>query len=194
MAAVERGLERLAPLERSALPTGGVAPDPGWAPDAGVAPDLGLRVRPAGPGDLPILDAAIRHWSEREVLLPLPGAALRAALPDFRIVTAEGDPAILAFGALRRYSPRLAEIRSLVVADGHRGRGLGRLLIAHLVEEARLEGIERLFVLTRVPRPFEHLGFSGVPRDTLPEKVFADCSLCARRERCDEFALVREVR
>jgi amino-acid N-acetyltransferase len=155
----------------------------------------GLTVRVAGETDLPVIEAAIRRWSEAGVLLPLAGPALRSALPDFRIMTAAGDGrVILAFGALRRYPAGLGEIRSLVVADGQRGRGLGRLLIAHLLEEAGDEGIGRVFVLTRTPRLFERLGFALVPRESLPEKVFADCARCARRERCDEYALVREER
>jgi amino-acid N-acetyltransferase len=186
MAAPEPG--RLAPLESAA--SSASAPLPA---DRRTDPDLAVRA--AGDDDLPVIEAAIRRWSEREVLLPLAGPALRAALPDFRVISGPaGARDIRAFGALRRYSPRLAEIRSVVVIDGHRGRGLGRVLIAHLVDEARRAGVARLFVLTRVPRPFERLGFSRVTRESLPEKVYVDCSLCARRDRCDEFALVRELR
>lgn len=163
------------------------------APAAAALAAAGLRVRPAADRDLPFLEGRIRHWSERQVLLPLSGAELRAALPDFRILSpAEGDE-VLAFGALRRYTPRLAEIRSLVVQEGARGRGLGRRLVTHLLDEARGEGLSRVFVLTRAPRLFERLGFSPVPRETLPEKVYLDCSLCARRDRCDEQALLRVI-
>jgi N-acetylglutamate synthase-like GNAT family acetyltransferase len=150
-------------------------------------------VRPALPADLPLLERHILHWSERQVLLPLLGPDLRAALPDFRIVSPASGEEVLAFGALRRYSARLAEIRSLVVQEGARGRGLGRRLVGHLVDEARRQGLARVFVLTRAPGLFERLGFERVPREALPEKVYLDCSLCARRDRCDELALVREV-
>jgi N-acetylglutamate synthase-like GNAT family acetyltransferase len=155
---------------------------------------LEVRIRPADHDDLPVIEAWIRKWSDRQVLLPLSGGALRVALPDFRILSpAFGPPIVLGFGALRRYSSRLAEIRSLVVADEFQGLGFGRLLVDELLDEARLHGLERVFVLTRTPGLFEKLRFSQVPRESLPQKVFVDCSICRRRERCDELALVREM-
>jgi len=161
-----------------------------------ISDDTGMRVslRAACDEDLPCIEERIRHRSERGYLLPLEGRALRAALPDFRVLTPEEDPAsLLAFGSLRRYSPRLAEIRSLVVADGRQGRGLGRRLVVDLLDEARREGLNRVFVLTRAPLFFERLGFVRVPRESLPEKVFVDCSLCPRKDGCDEEALVKEL-
>ena len=153
-----------------------------------------VRLRQASEDDLPPIESRIRYWSDRGVLLPLAGRELHAALPDFRVLSPSGDPsALLAFGSLRRYSPRLAEIRSLVVDDAQRGRGFGRRLIDHLLDEARAEGLRRVFVLTRAPEFFERLGFARVPRESLPEKVFVDCSLCARRDRCDEQALVKDL-
>ena len=165
-----------------------------WAAEHGEPADGRIRLRAACEEDLPFLEARIRFWSDRGVLLPLAGGALRSALPDFRVLAAEdGAPAILGFGALRRYSPRLAEIRSLVVDDGRRGRGLGRRLVGHLLDEARREGLRRVFVLTRAPDFFERLGFLRVPRESLPEKVFVDCNRCHRRDACDEQALVRDL-
>ena len=130
-------------------------------------PVLDVRLRPADLDDAPLIEAWIKTWSDRQVLLSLAGDALRVALPDFRVLSpAFGPPTVLAFGALRRYSPRLAEIRSLVVADGLHRRGLGHFLVGGLLDEARLEGLRRVFVLTRAPAVFE---------------------------RCDELALVRDL-
>ncbi|HEU4402474.1 MAG TPA: argininosuccinate lyase [Candidatus Polarisedimenticolia bacterium] len=185
------------PLEEGAVTPGDwraaaeeTAPDDG----NGAARDPEVRLRHAGDEDLHPIEGRIRRWSERGVLLPLEGRALRAALPDFRVLSPKGSPrTLLAFASLRRYSPGLAEIRSLVVDDAQRGRGLGRRLIGHLLDEARGEGLKRVFVLTRTPDFFERIGFARVPRESLPQKVFVDCSRCARRERCDEQALVREL-
>ena len=153
-----------------------------------------IRVRPADHDDFDLIETWIRKWSEMQVLLPLDDGALRTALPDFRVLSpAFGPPLVLAFGALRRYSPHLGEIRSLVVADEWQRRGLGRRLVIQLLDEARLEGLQRVFVLARTPGIFEKLGFTLVPRDSLPQKVFVDCSLCRRRDNCDELALVKEL-
>ncbi|OLD63715.1 MAG: hypothetical protein AUI47_08360 [Acidobacteria bacterium 13_1_40CM_2_68_5] len=157
-------------------------------------PLLDVRLRSADLDDVPLIESWIKKWSDRRVLLPQAGGALRVALPDFRVLSPRfGPSSVLAFGALRRYSPRLAEIRSLVVADGLHRRGLGRFLVGELLEEARREGLRRVFVLTRAPTVFERLGFALVPRHSLPQKVFVDCSTCCRRERCDEQALVRNL-
>lgn len=166
-------------------------PHAATVPAAAIAGPSTIHLRRARAADLPAIEEIIRVWAERGVLLPFGGAALRAALPDFLVLSSgarSGD--LLAFGALRSYSPALAEIRSLVVTDGHRGRGLGRRLVGHLLEEARIRGLRRVFVLTRTPALFERLGFRRVARESLPEKVYADCNHCARRDRCDEQALV----
>jgi N-acetylglutamate synthase-like GNAT family acetyltransferase len=154
-----------------------------------------VRIRPADDDDFELIEAGIGKWSDRQVLLPLSNGALRVLLPDFRILSpAFGPPEVLAFGALRRYSRRLAEIRSLVVADVWQHRGLGRRLVAGLLDEGRREGLERVFVLTRTPGIFEKLDFDLVPRQSLPQKVFVDCSTCRRRDSCDELALVKDLR
>jgi len=152
-----------------------------------------LAIRPASIDDLPAIATRIRYWADRRVLLPIDTPDLTTVLPAFRVLTSHGSGDLLAFGSLRRYSARLAEIRSLVVADGHQGRGLGRRLVGHLLDEAAQGGVRRVFVLTRSPGLFERLGFVLVPRETLPEKVYSDCNLCARRTLCDEAALVKEL-
>ena len=152
-----------------------------------------LTLRPASIDDLPVIATRIRYWADRRVLLPIAATDLTTALPAFRVLAARGSTDLLAFGSLRRYSPLLAEIRSLVVADGHRGRGLGRRLVGHLLEEAAGSGVRRVFVVTRFPGLFERLGFAAVPRDTLAEKVDADCSRCLRRSLCDQAALVKDL-
>jgi amino-acid N-acetyltransferase len=157
------------------------------------SPGLEIRVRPADDDDFELIEAWIRKWSDRQVLLPLEGGALRAALPDFRVLSpAFGPRVVLGFGALRRYSKRLGEIRSLL-ADEWQGHGLGRRLVIDLLDEARLEGLSRVFVLAKTSGLFGTLGFTLVPRESLPQKVFVDCSLCRRREFCDELALVKEL-
>jgi argininosuccinate lyase/amino-acid N-acetyltransferase len=188
---VAEDLRRLRAWASSHRPTGGSGVSEPPASGHGT-PEV--RLRPAADPDLPLIEGRIKTWSDRGVLLPLSGRQLRAALHDFRVLATADDPAtVLAFGALRRYSQRLAEIRSLVVADHERGHGLGGLLVGHLVEEARREGLRRVFVLTRAPDFFARRGFVAVPRESLPEKVFVDCNLCHRRERCDEQALVRDL-
>ena len=79
----------------------------------------------------------------------------------------------------------------LVVSPDHQQRGLGRLLVEHLVAQARRQGLERLMALTYVPQFFHNLGFVTVPKDSLPEKVWGICVKCYKFYNCDEIAVLR---
>jgi putative acetyltransferase len=51
-------------------------------------------------------------------------------------------------GALKRLDARRCEVKSMRVADAFLGRGVGRALLEHLIEEARAKGIETLWLET----------------------------------------------
>jgi amino-acid N-acetyltransferase len=87
----------------------------------------------------------------------------------------------------------LSEIRSLAVADSHRGRGIGRRLVEWCVDEARRLQIRRIMSLTYEREFFERFHFAVVDKDSLPLKVWSDCVRCPKREGCDEIAMVREL-
>ncbi len=87
----------------------------------------------------------------------------------------------------------LAEIRSLAVTDTLQGRGIGRLLVAACIEEARDLGIERLFTLTYEVGFFERVGFRVVDKNIFPQKIWADCLHCPKFPNCDEVALVLDI-
>ncbi len=87
----------------------------------------------------------------------------------------------------------LAEVRSLVVREDLRGRGIGERLVAEVIEEARRMEIARVYALTRVPVFFERSGFRMVDKTELPYKVFKDCSRCRLFPGCDEIAMVCDL-
>jgi amino-acid N-acetyltransferase len=98
---------------------------------------------------------------------------------------------IVGFTALHIHTPTLAEIRSLIVAEKMRGHGIGAKLVTQCIEEAKILGVERLFTLTYEQRFFEKLGFSEIPKESLPEhKIWADCVKCKHFPICDEVALI----
>ena len=92
------------------------------------------------------------------------------------------------------YESDLAEIRSLGVDEGFQGRGLGKQLVQYFIEKARSIGIERLFVLTRMPAFFEKCGFRTVSINSLPQKVTKDCAQCPKNQNCDEIAMVIDLK
>ncbi len=63
-------------------------------------------------------------------------------------------------------------LRSLVVAPGVRGLGLGTTLVAAIEKLASENGVEHLFLLTTDAEGyFEHHGYSAVDRETVPNSI-----------------------
>lgn len=73
------------------------------------------------------------------------------------------------------------EVKRVIVADGHRGRGIGRLLMAELETIAREGGAHRLILQTGDRQPdavalYEKIGFSRIPTyepyvTTIPQSI-----------------------
>ncbi len=114
---------------------------------------------------------------------------------DFTVAVADNgpDPAVVGCCALRVFWKDLAEIRSLVVSEGTRGRGVGRGLVAACLDEARALGVPRVFALTYEPDFFAKFGFGLVDREALPHKVWMDCLRCAKYPDCDEVAVAVDL-
>jgi amino-acid N-acetyltransferase len=112
-------------------------------------------------------------------------------LRDFFVIEIEGQ--VVACGALEIFTEQLGEVRSLVVDDAHKNRGLGRLLVDRIADEARNLGLKRLMALTYVPTFFRKLGFATVAKETLPEKVWSVCVKCYKFNSCDETAVLKQL-
>ncbi len=98
---------------------------------------------------------------------------------------------IVGFVALHIHTAVLAEVRSLIVSESMRGKGIGAALVAHCKEEAKHLGVRQLFTLTYEQRFFERLDFTEIPKESLPEhKIWADCVKCKHFPICDEVALI----
>lgn len=98
------------------------------------------------------------------------------------------------FSALHIHSPKLAEIRSLVVSADFRGKRLGKTLVEHCLDEGRILGLEEVLSLTYQKKLFEDLGFKEISKESLPEhKIWADCIRCKHFPICDEIALLYKL-
>ena len=82
-------------------------------------------------------------------LLPRPLGEVVLHVPRF--VVAAGPEGVVACAELARLGPRVAEVRSLVVSEPHRGRGLGTRLLTELVATARRQGYPILCAFTHDP-------------------------------------------
>lgn len=84
----------------------------------------------------------------------------------------------------------LALIRSCVVPEAGRGKGIGRAMISALIDRLAEEKISDLYLLTMDADPFfERLGFKIISRDDAPEAVRASPQF--EMEICNDAVLMR---
>jgi amino-acid N-acetyltransferase len=151
----------------------------------------GTVVRRARIDDIPGIATVMARYVEQNVLLPRPVSELYQCVREFHV--AERDGRIVACAALRLLWRDLGEVRSLAVQPDAHGQGLGQVLVAQVVADARALGLPRVIALTREVQFFERCGFRVEPRDAVPRKVWTDCVRCPRRHACDEIAVALDL-
>lgn len=107
-----------------------------------------------------------------------------------RFLVAVQGRRVVACADLAPLSRHVAEVRSLVVSNEIRSRGIGRRLVDELASRAAASGFETLCAFTHVAGYFVRMGFSIVPHTWLPEKIDADCRSCALFRRCGQYAVM----
>jgi amino-acid N-acetyltransferase len=148
-------------------------------------------VRKATLRDIPALLQLINGYAAQGSMLPRTEFEMSENIRDFTVAYAGSQ--LLGCGALHFYTPVSGEVRSLAVAPGDKGTGVGRLLVEALEEEAIHNGLHSIFAFTYVPDFFRKLGFHQVDRGLLPLKVWKDCLSCPKFECCDEIAVVKAL-
>lgn len=104
------------------------------------------------------------------------------------------DDEIVGFAALHIHTVTLAEIRSLIVKDGIRGNGIGKKIIASLIQEAKDYNLKQILVLTYKKHLFESFGFIEIQKESIPEtKIWLDCIKCKHFPVCDEISLILDI-
>lgn len=155
-------------------------------------------IRRAIISDVPAMGHIINDAAELGLMLPKSQSMLYENIREFYVATdpehaEEANPGgVVGVCGLSVIWANLAEVVSLAVATHQRGRGVGRRLVEHCLEDARRLGVRRVMSLTYEQAFFERLGFVVVDRQNLPLKVWADCVRCPKQEACDEIAMIRE--
>ncbi len=110
------------------------------------------------------------------------------------VLAKEGE-SLLGYAALHIHSARLAEIRSLIVADGHRGKQIGKKIVLFALNEAKsLSVSEEVLVLTYLPDFFKKMDFVEIAKESIPEhKIWTDCIKCIHFPVCNEISLVYKL-
>jgi putative acetyltransferase len=75
--------------------------------------------------------------------------------PDVTFWTVWEGRELLGCGALRELSPEHGEVKSMRTSDAHRGRGVARAVLRHIIEEARKRAYGRLSLETGRTNAFE---------------------------------------
>jgi amino-acid N-acetyltransferase len=151
-----------------------------------------LHARKAVMHDIPLILDLINANAAKGIMLARTEFELSEAIRDFSVVR-QGET-LLGCGALHFYTPTIGEIRSLAVDDRAKTKGVGRLLVESLVEEAMVYELEAVFAFTYVVEFFCKVGFHVVERGVLPLKAWKDCVRCPKFQACDEVAVVRLLR
>jgi SAM-dependent methyltransferase len=115
----------------------------------------------------------------RENNLPLEG--LQDSIKDAFVATQNGF--VIGAITLERYGDA-GLLRSFVVANGWRGRGLGKALGGALLKHASATGIHEVFLLTNTIKDMAaHFGFQLIQREEVPAAVRESVEF--RLQQCD---------
>ena len=148
-------------------------------------------IRPATIHDVPLIQGIVNSHAELGRMLFKSYAELYENLRDFAVDEIDGE--VVGCVALAIIWADLAEVRSLAVASGFQGRGVGTRLVQWCIDEARRLQIRRLMSLTYEQGFFERQGFRVVDKERLPLKVWSDCVRCPKKDGCDEIAMVHDL-
>jgi amino-acid N-acetyltransferase len=148
-------------------------------------------IKKANIEDIRKIHNMVNNAASRSEMLPRPLGELYDNLRDYFIYE-EGED-IIGTGALHICWEDLAEIRSLVVAEPERKKGIGRLLVNACIDEARNYGISKIFLLTYQVGFFERCGFKIADKKIFPQKIWSDCVKCHKFPECDEIAMMLEI-
>jgi amino-acid N-acetyltransferase len=130
--------------------------------------------------------------AERLMLFRTP-QMISLAIDDYVVaVDARGD--VVACGALKEYSPSVAEVAAIAVSPTAQGQGLGKAMVRAVEALALKRGIPEVFALTLQPDFFAAAGYQRVDRARFPEKIRRDCLACARRFACNEICFAKSLR
>jgi len=119
---------------------------------------MNLRIVPDDLTGAPILALLQLHldemhqWSPPESVHAMPAERLRA--PDITFFAAWDGEVLAGCGALKHLDAGHGELKSMRAAPAYRGRGVGRALLVHLLQEARARGYVRVSLETGRPAPF----------------------------------------
>lgn len=152
-----------------------------------------MRLIKAKPNDIARMQSLVAGEVARGIILPRSDDEVATNIRSYTLAINENGE-LLGYCALHIQSPKLAEVRSLIVAPNARRKGVGKELVNALLNEASVLGLKQVFTLTYQREFFESLGFKEIDKKNLPaQKIWSDCIKCKHFPNCDEIALIIDI-
>ncbi|HTE45906.1 MAG TPA: GNAT family N-acetyltransferase [Gemmatimonadaceae bacterium] len=149
-------------------------------------------IRRARATDAEAISRLIAVFADEALMLRRTPEIVELAIDDYVVgVNRRGE--IVACGALKEYSPSVAEIAAIAVSSDVHGCGVGKAIVAAVEQLARKRDIYDVFALTLQPAFFSAIGYHRVDRARYPEKIRRDCLSCARRFACNEICFAKNL-
>jgi amino-acid N-acetyltransferase len=131
-----------------------------------------LKIRPARTGDVRAITQIAAPLVEKRILLGKELVELYESIQEF--IVAEKNGEVLGFGALHVMWEDLAEVRTLAVREDAKGQGVGKKILAELMDKAKDLGIHRVFCLTFEVPFFESQGFKVISDIPVDAETYAE--------------------
>jgi amino-acid N-acetyltransferase len=150
-------------------------------------------VRRARPSDADAIAKLNNGFAAEGLMLYRTPETVALSIDDY-VVAVDHHGDVVACGALKEYSPSVAEVAAIAVSRAAHGQGLGKAMVRAVEELALKRGISEVFALTLQPEFFAAAGYQRVDRARFPEKIRRDCLACARRFACNEICFAKSLR
>ena len=149
-------------------------------------------IRRARAEDAEAIARLIAVFADEALMLKRTPEMVSLAIDDYVVgINRQGE--IVACGALKEYSPSVAEIAAIAVSRTVHGCGVGKAIVRAVEALAIKRGIYDVFALTLQPAFFGAIGYQRVDRARYPEKIRRDCLSCVRRFACNEFCFAKNL-
>jgi N-acetylglutamate synthase-like GNAT family acetyltransferase len=150
-------------------------------------------IRRAKAGDAQQIANLIAVFAAEALMLRRTPEMVELAIDDY-VVGVDASGKVVACGALKEYSPSVAEIAAIAVSRDVHGAGVGRAIVNAVEMLAFKRGVYDVFALTLQPAFFAAIGYQRVDRARYPEKIRRDCLACTRRFACNEICFAKNLR
>lgn len=147
-----------------------------------------MLIRKAKISDVETIHSFISYYAGQGLMLPRSRSSLYENIREFTVAEEKGK--IIGTGSLHIIWEDLAEIRALAVHPERQREGVGRALVQSFLAEADELEIPRVFALTYQAPFFQKCGFAIIAKEDLPQKVWKECINCPKFPKCEEVAVI----